>query len=269
MNDYDAQLALDREVTAYGTKIGSAVPREYHSAPQVTNLPIMLNAPSAHAIGHPADTTVFQRAWADAAHAAAEFDKYIDAVTPASRSPKYTDDNIKDHVAAFANTDAAQAVERSLQELRTTLTNAEAVANTVRQDLEPKGDTATELRNTRYWTRASRRLDNVTDGGYLRTVQDLVNNASPDELGVLLQELPAYLEAKGHASDYLDTLVQEVAPEYKRARRRADVARQALTIAEANAKKLRNRYQNTLPGDFRNQGTRVITYEQRYDPDLI
>jgi hypothetical protein len=91
--------------------------------------------------------------------------------------------------------------------------------------------------------------------------QDLIRNADREQLGVLLQELPDYLTAHGHANDWLDAVVDQAVPEYGSARKQAKLAKQALLITEQNANSLRRSFANGQPGGA------VLAAPDGYDPD--
>lgn len=271
MTTYDQQLAADRQATAYGTAHHSANPPTYHAQPKAQ--PATLTAPTAGALTHGSDSTAFQRAGADANHAAQQLDAYVDSLRGAAGDTKYTSENIRDHVAQFAHTPAAQAVERSVDAVRVTAEAAQLAADRALERLQPKGDTATELRNSRYWNRVEAQLDSIADGGKrLPVVDELIKNANPNELGVLIEELPAYLRAKGSDASFVDELVAQAVPEYGAAKRRVGVAQQALTIAEANARRLQQRYTTAYPqaAGFQTRPSAPLAFADRaYDPELV
>jgi hypothetical protein len=90
--------------------------------------------------------------------------------------------------------------------------------------------------------------------------QKLIADADRTELGTLLQELPAYLQAHGVTTDWIDAAVSQAVPEYAQATRQAKAAKQALTIAEYNALSLRKSF-------AQGRSISVITDARKYDPD--
>src|SRR4029077_4551539 len=102
-------------------------------------------------------------------------------------------------------------------------------------------------------------LDNAKEGAFGKA-QKLIANASDVELGTLLRELPAYLEAQGMPTDWIYTAVGQRVPEYAQAVKRQQKAQQALTIAEHNRKSLQTSfaagYSSSILTDAR----------QKYDP---
>ncbi|OBG36200.1 hypothetical protein [Mycolicibacter heraklionensis] len=273
---YDAGLAADRYITSHGgtSYSGAYAAQPYDKMPSTKPEPATLRLPGAGGISiHPAGSTTFQRAWAEAQNAAGKLDTYIDSLVPLLDDQRYTEANIREHIAAFADTHAAQLVGDSLQAVQTIADNAEAEVGRVRDNLMRPGDAAAELRNTRSWNRFQRTLDNVKEDAYSQAVAGLIKAAKPDEIGVLLQELPSYLAAKGYNdTEWIDELVAQAVPEYGTARRRAHAAQQALTITAANAKRLQDRYTSSYPSHFRSSkktSVPMIFADPRYDPELI
>jgi hypothetical protein len=102
-------------------------------------------------------------------------------------------------------------------------------------------------------------LDNAKEGAF-GAAQKLIANADREQLGVLLQELPSYLQSRGHTSDWLDTAVGQVVPEYAQAAKKHQKAKQALTIAEHNALSLRRSFDE-------GRSISILTDARSYDPD--
>lgn len=276
---YDAALAADRYITDRGagtsdTHYNANANQPYDKMPSTQREPATLRPPSAGGIGiHSANATTSQRAWAEAQNAANKLDEYVDSLIPLIGDPRYTSDNIREHVAAFANTDAAHRVEDSLEAVRRMAEDAEAAVASTRERLMSPGDSAAELRNTRYWNRVQRTLDSTKDG-HAGVVEGLIKDAKADEIGVLLQELPSYMQTKGFRDlDWIDQLVGQKVPEYGTAQRRAAVAQSARTIAERNAKMLQTRYATAYPHPTGTPGKPtsypMIFPDAQYDPELI
>ncbi|CAN5348930.1 hypothetical protein BH09ACT8_BH09ACT8_30890 [soil metagenome] len=182
---------------------------------------------------------------ADAAikHADAAFADHV-ASTPAdgSLSPL----GVKSYIGQFANSPAYKAVGEAVQKVTDAADAADANVDSVRAGLSTEGDAAAELRNTRYWNRTERSLDSVRDGSQLSTAaQALVKDATPDELGVLLQELPSYLQSKGVPSNWLEAATANVVPELAAAKADAALARKALDVTSYNASLLQQKVPQT------------------------
>jgi hypothetical protein len=186
------------------------------------------------------------------------FERHIKAVH--QHRDHYTPDGFSAQIAEFASTDAAAAVDMAVSQVRERVEEAAAQVDTLRRDLSPHSDTATELRATRYWDRTRRILDNLGSGKLFGVAQDLISKADRAELSTLLQELPAYLQARGQTNTWIDAAVAKVVPEYGRAREQLTKAEQALQITEFNAKALRHSFTQGRPPN-------VLANPYNYDPD--
>jgi hypothetical protein len=78
---------------------------------------------------------------------------------------------------------------------------------------------------------------------------------------VLLQELPAYLQAHGQPTDWIDAAFGQHVPEYGKATAQLTKAQQALTITRSNADRLRKSFSQD---GYR---TMLVKYDPKYDPD--
>lgn len=216
---------------------------EPFTAPRVT----------AHAVT--VDGSVVEKANATFNHAKASFEKFLNDIPREHYSPE----GLRAQVAKFASTDAAKAVEHAVESVRDRASKAAATVEKIRHDLSPNGDTAAELRAGRQWDRTKPLLDNAKEGAFARA-QKLIASADREQLGVLLQELPAYLEAHGQPTDWIDATVGQAVPEYARAAGQLKKARQALTIAEHNATALRRSFDQ-------GNAMAILVDPRDYDPD--
>jgi hypothetical protein len=200
--------------------------------------------------------SVIEQAHASFTNAKTAFEKFLNDIP----REHYSAEGLTAQIQRFGDTDAAKAVDQAVAQVRDRADKATAQVDKIRRDLSTNGDTAAELRATRYWDRTKAVLDTAKEGAFGKA-QKLIANADREQLGVLLQELPSYLEAHGHTSDWIDTAVGQVAPEYARATKQHQKARQALTIAEYNAKSLRASFAN-------GRSSSVLTDPRQYDPDM-
>jgi hypothetical protein len=111
----------------------------------------------------------------------------------------------------------------------------------------------------RFWARTKSLLDNAKEGPF-GMAQRLIATADRTELGTLLQELPAYLQTRGHTTEWIDTAVGQVAPEYARATKQLKTSKQALIIAEHNAQSLRRSFAE-------GRSMSILADARQYDPD--
>jgi hypothetical protein len=202
------------------------------------------------------DGTVVEQAHATFTHAKTAFEKFLNDIPREHYSPE----GLKAQIKKFgANTDAAKAVDQAVASVQARADTAAKQVEQIRRELSPNGDTATELRASRYWDRTRPLLDNAKEGAFGKA-QKLIASANRDELGVLLQELPSYLEALGHPTDWIDPAVGQAVPEYAKAASQLKKAKQALTIAQYNAKSLRTSFDS-------GRSSSVLTDARNYDPD--
>jgi hypothetical protein len=173
---------------------------------------------------------------------------------------RYSEDGFRSEIGAFADTDVARAVDKAVEQVRLRRDQAQTQVDKIRRDLSPSGDTAAELRASRYWDRTRRLLDNLNSPNLFGAAHDLISNANRAELGTLLQEIPAYLQARGQSTEWIDTAVAKAVPEYAEAREELTKADRALLVTSYNAKALRQGFNNGRP-------PAVLADPGKYDPD--
>jgi hypothetical protein len=207
----------------------------------------------------PQDTTpssVVAQAHSVIQSAKEQFGQHINRIP----NDRYSADGYRAEVGAFAETEAARSVDKAVEQVRQRRDQAQTQIDRIRRDLSPNGDTAAELRASRYWDRTRRILDNLDSASLYGAAQDLLSTADQAELGTLLQEIPAYLQARGQNTEWIDTAVAQVVPEYSAARERLGKAEKALQITEYNAKALRKGFTEGRPPT-------VLADPHKYDPD--
>jgi hypothetical protein len=219
-------------------------------------VPPRVNATAANGL---TEGTVVEKADAAFKHAADSWKKHIAETN--KHQEHYTSEGYRAQIAKFADTDAAKAVDTAIDSLQARADKAASDLTKIMVDLSPDGDTAAELRATRYWDRIKPLLDNAK-GGAVSRAQQLVSEASREQLGTLLQELPAYLEARNQPTSWIETTVGQVVPEYARAVKRNRSAQQALTTAKYTASSLRRTFSEGHAGN-----AIVLADFRGYDPD--
>jgi hypothetical protein len=172
-----------------------------------------------------------------------QFQQHLDETQ--RNAPHYSPDGLKAQIAAFADSPAAKSVDGYEQAVLQREAQAAAEADRRLRERAPDGDTVTELRNDRAWARAQRALDSADSP--VATAKELIDKADRAELGVLLQELPAALEAKGQPTHWINAAVAEVVPEYAEARDNLAKARQAATVVRHNATATREGFRRGRP----------------------
>lgn len=191
-----------------------------------------------------------------------QFEKYIGKID----TSRYSESGLHREIARFADTDAGRSIDAAVTLATDRRDAAKAAIDGVLAELSPDGDTAAELRATRYWDRTRRVLANVKDSGLILAAEKLIDGAKPDQLGTLIQELGPYMESRGVPSDAaLKVVFYRKLPEYRAAHEALIQAEKARTVIEANAKNLRGLITGTrAPAGYR----RPIPVDARkYDPD--
>ena len=192
-------------------------------------------------------------------HAKKRWQLHIDETNKSKQH--YTSEGYQAQLAKFASTDAAAAVDIAVDNLQALADVAAGKLGKIMAGLSPDGDTAAELRAGRFWDRAKPLLDNAKEGAVSRA-QKLIVNASREELGTLLQELPSYLEARNQPTNWIEAAVSQVVPEYGQAVKRNRLAQNTLTIAKHNANGLRRTFTEGRAGS-----PIVLADLRGYDPD--
>lgn len=175
-----------------------------------------------------------EQAYTAIVHADKAFRSHIAATAEVRH--RYTDSGYREQITGFATTDAVKAAERATEQVAQARQAAHDRAAKLFADLSPDGDAAAESRATRYWHRSERLLDN--SDRKLIAARDLVDKATPAELGTLLQELPAWLQANNVPDDWVEAAVTHKVPEYAAARRDAARLDRAWQISQHNLGKL-------------------------------
>jgi hypothetical protein len=180
----------------------------------------------------PPDATPIALAQSTIAQANAAYAKHRDAV--ASQAALLSEEGQRAALADFdvRPVDAAEqlAIQREV--------DAQAEVTRMRAALTTPGDAAGEQRNTRYRDRLVREIESAKSP--LAAAQHAVESASTDELGVIMEELPSLMAAKGVPTDgWLDRVVGSKVPEYEAAQRRAANAAQARQVVSYNASAVR------------------------------
>ena len=202
--------------------------------------------------------SVVEQAHATMVHATIEFEKHLKGI----ERQRYSAEGLRAQIGMFADTDTARAVDKAVELVERRREQARAHVAQVRRDLAPSGDTASELRATRFWSRTKAVLDTLSSPGeLLHSAQGLIANATPAELGTLVQELGPYVISRGHTTEWIEPALAEAVPEFARAREQLSRADQAVQIVRYSAGKLNKAFKDGSP-------PRVLPDPRgRYDPD--
>lgn len=194
-------------------------------------------------------------------NAAKKFEHHIASVNPAGLDQA----RLHSEISAFAKSPAAAQIDEALAIAERREAEAQQAVADIVAGLSPQGDTAQELRNSRAWERAARQLDAAPGDHIAEVARKLVANSTDDELGVLLAELPAYLDAKGAGSDWLEHVTAARVPELAAAQKAAQKAAQSRQIVAHDAALLRGRIANTTAPKAYTPVAFIDT--TKYDPD--
>lgn len=185
---------------------------------------------------HAGEGTTFQQANAAMVHAQNEYQRHIKRTN--ADKDHYSQSGYQQQLAGFVDTAAFKAIDHAVDQVRARRDAAQKNLTEVRRALSPDGDTAAELRATRYWNRTKGILDTAKSGTVIHQAGELIAAAEPNELGVLIQELPAYLTVRDVPTNWIDAAIGQAAPEYGTATTTLHKAEQALIITEHNARRL-------------------------------
>ncbi|MBZ4581103.1 hypothetical protein [Mycobacterium avium] len=188
--------------------------------------------------------------------------RYVEQVEKSK--DRYTPEGLAEQLSAFANTDAARAVEEYTQRVTERVEQAQAAVDEARGKLVTSPDVASQLAAQRLWDRQRRLLDALDGGALASTASAALKSADPAALATLVEELPSYVQSRGVPVDFLEPVIESVAPELGKARRELSRARQAETITKHNSRVVREAIQHGRPAA---PGT--LADPSRYDPDQI
>lgn len=216
---------------------------------------------------NPLSETVFGQAVEVQAQTNDAFGKHLDRVAEVGR--KYTPEGraaiTPELLAAFKDEPIwrqAQAVEAQVEERVAEL--AQEVDNE-RRALTPELDMAGELRQQRAVDRARGDLAKVEGGWKGQAAAKILRNASAQDVGILVQELP-HLLPDDVPAEVLEPAIRERAPEYASAQRKLATAQRGQAIVVSNGQKLRR----AIGQEHRqSQGILGLQLDSGvYDPDL-
>ncbi len=134
-------------------------------------------------------------------------------VVAAEESQRYTPEGIAAMRAEFAQSNEAKRLEDYQQDADQLVAVAQAHVDEIRNGLVQPGDSAQELRNTRFWDQAKTTLSSADRGKVIAAARDLINNGSPAQVGVLAEHLMPHLEANGVPADWVPGELARAVPE--------------------------------------------------------
>lgn len=187
-------------------------------------------------------------------------------VNPGSSGAALANIQFTERNRAFANSEAYAAMNKAVDGVRARHEQAKARLTEIRRGLSSDGDIAAELRATRYWNRTKSVLDSFTGTHSTNAVrlriEKAIAEATPAELGTLLQEVEGYCESRKLSTNgWLEPALDKAIPNYVQAKR--DIARteQAVIMVESNAGRIRSAVESGFNAPM------VIDLPDNYDPD--
>ncbi|WP_078307341.1 hypothetical protein [Mycobacterium sp. 96-892] len=259
----------------------SLYPHQAHYMPGDPHPDDQLTPGGVRARAADVEGTTYEQAGAAIAHAHKELARHLEATEKDSH--RYSATGYNEQVALFGTTDAAKAFERAIEQVEARCEKARADHDAYVASLVTPGDAAAESRNTRFWHRSERLLDSTDGHGKMQVAQDLIKSSTREQLSVLLEELPTYLQSVGISTDWMDAYIERAVPEYGASKRRVTKAEQGKQLLDASARYLRKCMADGRRGDpqvmkgldvmtagrlaIDRRGTLQATNNGKYDPD--
>jgi hypothetical protein len=184
----------------------------------------------------------------------------------ASLDPRLTEQAQREKLAEFGQSEYAKALpvyDTIADEL---VAQKKAVYDETFKSLTPRGDTAAELRAQRTWDRERAKLDALaTEGERASTVRSAIEKCSdPATLAVLIEEAPAYLQAKGVDDSWLPGVIAEKVPALAEAKTTLNRAQNTATALHQANRMMQTAIQKCSPLVSLGQIGKAI---DRLDPD--
>ena len=144
----------------------------------------------------------------------------------------------KQRQAEFASGPAASEIATVERLIAADIEAKRHASEQVRKSLVTEGDTASEIRASRKWDSAKALLD--SRDASLSAGRKLLESASNAELSVLLEQLPAYYQAKGvDPKPVIDAVLAQKVPELASANADLRDAERKAAVITADAARLR------------------------------
>jgi len=121
-------------------------------------------------------------------------------------------DVLKNNAGAFSVSDAALALQPALDAVKAYSDAASKKVSDLIDGQKVGDDVASQIAAQRFWDRSRRTLDSIKDGSKaVAAAQNLVANASGDQIPVLVEELSDYLAQRNLPAGWLpDALSQKI-----------------------------------------------------------
>jgi hypothetical protein len=209
----------------------------------------------------PTSDTVVAQAYSGLVNVTKAQQKHNDEVV--RDSAHLTQEGLRARLNAFADSAEAKSVDGIEASVDQLVARKQAEVQATLKALSPPGDTAEELRRQRVLDRTLRKLDKAKDvGSVTQAAREMLEQATPDELPVLVQEVPHYLEDAGAPADWVQRIVATKAPQLAEAQTKLAAAQQAQVMTRQAAKFVRDGIRDGSPP------TQLHLLDpSRFDPD--
>jgi hypothetical protein len=204
------------------------------------------NAPAVNFSGDP-----FEVADAKTRYAARKFGEYVEQMNAILNLDERTKAQA---LEAFATTPAARDAAASVEAARAHRDQLAAKVDTERAALATDSDSGAQIAAQREWARHEAQLEAQSNVGQVHaTATNLVRNATPQQLNVLAEELPAWLAAKGQTAvaESINEAIAQAAPQLGEARQAHSDAERKVVKLQHNHKVTQNAYKAHRPVDDR------------------
>jgi hypothetical protein len=170
----------------------------------------------------------------------------------------YTPEGRKAQLARFSETPAAKALDTAEALADRRVVELTEEAEQAKRDLAREGN---PVQANRIWNRTLRIWEGKSGPELAGAVAKSIASASPEELGVLLNETAPYLESRGVSTDFVEPVLEQAAPAYAAKKAKATKGEQARAI-------LRNDLRMVREGIANGAAPRTpLVRPDKYDPD--
>jgi hypothetical protein len=198
--------------------------------------------------------SVVARAFRIAQNVRDQHEKFVESLK--AEAGKYSPDGYRQALAEFdasdLDTSEAEFAQRKAQE--------EQRLENILEGLAPDGDGASETRRSRYWDGERRRIE--ASKSPTNEMRKAIAEANPEELAVLVKEIPRELELRGLPRNCLDSSIAAVRPELASAQANLQNLNQAAATLNQTFGSVRRGIAAGAPAD-----PRVLVDPARFDPD--
>ncbi|MEZ0052110.1 cytoskeletal protein RodZ [Mycobacterium sp. MAA66] len=198
---------------------------------------VTADAPAAALTGTPVE-----QAWQAAQHADKLHKQHIAAVNELAERGALSPEGVVASLRSFADTPAARQVRATKDAVDDAADAARDARDSIIAGLHTTSDTASQLHAQRTWARTKATLDADNGAGVVAGARQLIKNARPEDVPVLAEELPSYLQQRAVPADWLPDAFGEVVPEFPAAAEAAAIATKQQSVVAHNTGKLLHQF---------------------------